>query len=208
MASVSELTDGKYTELTYNAAGERIKGEFVQTIRELIRHCGLSAPGDNVYDMALANTVAEFQRKVGIPATGTFNDDTYNAMISYSSATDIVGWDGSDDYKVNYGLDNPDPHYDSFFDVDNAKEYRKNHMDIKIVFGNNSISKTIKNVFMRSSSVEVDTSGNPIYEVYEFIARDIVESDEPRDKFRYNDLNKEGTASSDVKYLYDNLYKK
>ena len=72
---------------------------------------------------------------------------------------------------------------------------------IKIVFGNKSITKTIKDVFMRSVSVEVDTSGNPVSEVYEFIARDVKESDEINDITKYN--GDEDGSSSDIKYQYD-----
>ena len=38
---------------------------------------------------------------------------------------------------------------------------------------------------MRSVSTEFDTSGNPIAEVYEFIAQDLTESDEPNDAGKY-----------------------
>ena len=122
MASVSELTDGKYTELTYNAAGERIKGEFVQTIRELIRHCGLSAPGDNIYDMALANTVAEFQRKVGIPATGTFNDDTMlfiPAAGFFDGSTHVNTGFHCGLWSSSLNSDYPDVAWNLYFNSDN-----------------------------------------------------------------------------------------
>ena len=56
---------------------------------------------------------------------------------------------------------------------------------------------------MRSVSVEVDTSGNPISEVYEFIARDIKESDEINDVTRYNG-NEDG-SSSDIKYNFSSV---
>jgi hypothetical protein len=92
------------------------------------------------------------------------------------------------------------PHYNSFFDNDNFKMHRRNHKDIKIVFGNKSITKTIKDVFMRSVSVEVDTSGNPVSEIYEFIARDVIESDEIADVNKYTDMD--SYASSDIKH-YD-----
>ena len=38
---------------------------------------------------------------------------------------------------------------------------------------------------MRSVTIEVDTSGNPISEIYEFIARDVIESDELYDSIKY-----------------------
>jgi hypothetical protein len=86
------------------------------------------------------------------------------------------------------------------------KTHRRNYKDIKIVFGNNTVVKTIKNVFMRSVSVEVDTSGNPISETYEFIAQDIVESDEIMDSSKY--LTKEDETSTDITYQFPYFKKK
>ena len=54
---------------------------------------------------------------------------------------------------------------------------------------------------MRSVSVEVDTSGNPISETYEFIARDIKESDEISDVNKYN--GNDSHTSSDVNYIFN-----
>ncbi len=54
---------------------------------------------------------------------------------------------------------------------------------------------------MRGVGVEVDTSGNPISETYEFIARDITETDEANDADNY--INNNGTSPSDVKYRFN-----
>ena len=97
----------------------------------------------------------------------------------------------------------PNPHYDSFFDNTRDKMHRRNHKDIRIVFGNSTITKRIVDVFMRSVSVEVDTSGNPISEIYEFVARDIVESDESTDANNYDGLIAPGKSSSDIKYIFN-----
>ena len=63
MASVSELTDGKYTELTYNAAGERIKGEKKKNNNKLITSC--------ITGNAINNTGASY-----IDIIAKFYDDT------------------------------------------------------------------------------------------------------------------------------------
>lgn len=60
---------------------------------------------------------------------------------------------------------------------------------------------------MRSVSVQVDTSGNPISEVYNFIARDIKESDANEDINKYIGEDDYLSASSDIKYSYTSLYK-
>jgi hypothetical protein len=122
---------------------------------------------------------------MGVTPTGIVDDATLNALIAcannmsdiiYSETTSQIGNDTSDDEE---------PHFDSFFATDNKKTGRKNQVDIKIILGDNSIVKTIHNVYIRSVSTEFDTSGNPIAEVYEFIAQDLTESDEPNDVGKY-----------------------
>ena len=124
-------------------------------------------------------------------------------MILYSSKlSDIIEGNGTEEDNEET-IENDSPHYNSFFKEDNLKLHRQNRKDIKIVFGSNSITKTIKDVFMRSVSVEVDTSGNPISEIYEFIARDVQESDEITDINKYRD--DEPATSADVPYDFSSI---
>jgi hypothetical protein len=113
-------------------------------------------------------------------------------------------YDDDDNNEVDANLN---AHYDPFFLNSSGKIYRKNHKDIIISLGNGANVKTIKDVFMRSVSVQVDTSGNPISEVYNFIARDIKESDAPEDAGKYIGDSDLISASSDIKYSYETLYK-
>jgi peptidoglycan hydrolase-like protein with peptidoglycan-binding domain len=140
----------------------------------------------NRYDTGIEEAVSDFQRtSMGITPTGVVDDATLNALIAcannmsdiiYSETTNLINNDTSDEGT---------PHFDSFFATGNKKVGRKNQVDIKIILGDNSIVKTIHNVYMRSVSTEFDTSGNPIAEVYEFIAQDLTESDEPSDAGKY-----------------------
>lgn len=166
--------------------------EYIQKIRVLLNKAGIDmtkySAGDNIsyFDTSLEEAVSEFQSiSMGIEPNGVIDDDTLNALIVcannmsdiiYSETTNAIGNDTSDDGMA---------HFDSFFTTDNKKTGRKNQVDIKIVLGENSIIKTIHNVYMRSVSTEFDTSGNPIAEVYEFIAQDLTESDEPNDASKY-----------------------
>lgn len=196
--SVPELTNYEYNELYYNSAGTPITGNFIYQICDLLDKCGISIQNTNTYDDTVAAAVGQFQQSVGMNVTGILTTSTLQAMIVYAEKmSDIV--EGED--EANTGvvqLLSESPHYNSFFDDDNFKMHRRNHKDIKIVFGNKSITKTIKDVFMRSVSVEVDTSGNPISEIYEFIARDVTESDEIADINKYTDEN--SATSSDIQY--------
>lgn len=198
--TVPELTNYEYNELYYNSAEKPITGSYIYQICDLLNKCGIGVINRNKYDDYIATAVGRFQQIVGINRTEILTTSTLQAMIVYAEKmSDIV--EGTDETDIDVvDLLSESPHYGSFFDEDNFKIHRRNHKDIKIVFGNKSITKTIKDVFMRSVTVEVDTSGNPVSEIYEFIARDVVESDEIADINKYTD--EDSAASSDIKY-YD-----
>ena len=201
-STIEELTGGRYSELVYYLKDDiEIKGDFIISIRAMLKKCDINTVGfGNVYDLTLERAVQSFQAQIGMSPSGVLDNTTWQSMILYSNKySDII----EDDTEQNETEDvevSESPHYNSFFDVANMKTHRRNYKDIKIVFGNNTIVKTIKNVFMRSVSIEVDTSGNPISETYEFIAQDIVESDEAMDSNKY--LTKEDVTSTDITYGY------
>jgi hypothetical protein len=201
--TVAELTNNAYKELCYNSAGKMIKGEYVSYICLLLNKCGIDVLITDEYNNDVSNAVREFQKTFNLNQTGNLNDATLKGLITQAERmSDYVDDD-------NYGSNEDDeehsnsPHYDSFFDDNKHKIHRRNHKDIKIVFGNNSISKTIKDVIMMSVSVEVDTSGNPISEVYEFIARDVVETDEFTDIDNY--FNSDNSTSSNTAYNFSSV---
>lgn len=200
--TIAELTHDVYGELRYNAAAEEpITGDYVKEVCRMLNKCGANIKVTDVYDETVSNAVAEFQERVGNNPTGILNNATWQGMIYYASKmSDTI----EDDSVLEDGTDttaSKSPHFNPFFDTDKFKLHRQNHKDIKIVLGSSSVTKTIKDVFMRSVSVEVDTSGNPISETYEFIARDIKESDEISDAAKY--VGDESKASSDIKYQFN-----
>lgn len=201
--TVAELTDGLYNELSYNSATTIIKGVFVTNLCGLLRACGIKVANTTEYNLEVSNAVMEFQALLNMEKkTGILDDATYQTMILYYNKLidNVIEEDDEDEEDTK--TVSISPHFDSFFADERFKMFRRNHKDIKIVFGNGSVTKTIKDVFMRSVTVEVDTSGNPISEVYEFIARDIKESDELSDASKYVGSG-EFTTSSDVKYLFN-----
>ena len=141
---------------------------------------------NNRYDTGVEEAVSDFQRtSMGITPTGVVDDATLNALIACANNMSDIIYSETTNQINNDTSDEDSPHFDSFFTTDNKKLGRKNQVDIKIILGDNSIVKTIHNVYMRSVSTEFDTSGNPIAEVYEFIAQDLTESDEPNDASKY-----------------------
>ena len=208
--TIPELTNYQYNELTYNLSTNLIVGNFMYKVCDLLDKCYINIEPTNVYDYDVANAVAEFQASIGATPTGILTTSLLQSMILYA---DKVKDEIESGEEVTSGttVDNllQSPHYGSFFDDDNYKTHRRNGKDIKIVFGNNSITKTIKNVFMRSVTVEVDTSGNPISEVYEFIAQDVTESDEMNDIKKYSNVDIEESMyinSTPRKKFYDVMW--
>lgn len=201
--TIPELTNYEYNELAYNSASPMIKGSFVLEVCSLLERCGFNIKSTDEYDNEVAGVVGQFQQITGMSVTGILTTSTYQAMILYADKN--MSNEINDD-STGVSSDNLDesnsPHYESFFAQDRYKMFRRNRKDIKIIFGSGSITKTIKDVFMRSVSVEVDTSGNPISEMYEFIARDVKESDEISDAAKYTGVNEDITTSSDVPYIY------
>lgn len=190
--SVSEMTGYAVKEISYSASEGTSVFPALVDVCIMLRKLGLYEGNDiTEYNINLSESVMAFQSKYGIPPSGTLNDRTLRMLIKQSELyiSDNLGGDGYEDNNSNINSDSysqyPGAHHGKFFDERNQKPFRQNRSDIKILFGDGTITKTIKDVHMRSSTVEVDASGNPIYEVYEFIARDIVETDEPMDAAKY-----------------------
>ena len=183
--TVKDFTDD-VTEIKYGDSGP-----YMLAIRDLINKAGIdiynkySYDDINLYDEGVEQCVMEFQKNNGLEETGIINDDTLNALINVSNnLSDIIYSENAEDITVDTSA-NENPHFDSFFSSSNTKDTRKNNQDIVITLGNNTITKTIHNVYIRGVSTEYDTSGNPISETYEFIGQDLTESDEFKDNQKY-----------------------
>lgn len=203
--TISELTNYQYRELVYNSASEPLQYTFIAEVCELLNKAmGQTNAVSTIYDLDTAERVAQFQDLVGMNETGILNDTTLQTLVLYVDKHTSDTIEGDDTEEEIYEEESLSPHYNSFFSEGRYKTHRQNRKDIKIVFGQGSIKKTIIDVFMRSVSVEVDTSGNPVSEIYEFIARDIKESDELSDYDKYNSGLENLTAPSDVQHIeYD-----
>ena len=178
-------------------------------ISTLLNRAGFSVPvvGEDLKEITprLKEGIKEFQQSLGLtPADGSVNNTTLDFLRNAANQEHPnTIKEGGERYDGNFNDDNAssDPHYSSFFDEHNGKTFRQNGKNIKIVFGEGHYTKCIIDVIMRSQSVEVNTSGEPISEVYEFIARDITESDESSDIDKYlTDVSKKST---DVKYNFN-----
>lgn len=200
-----------------NRNSSRDKGDYINEIVKMFKQAGINISnydGSGALNLAFDKIVKNYQKKHNLPVDGavTFNllknvEDTINKSNpekieddTPASTQDITEEDAEDD-------DLYDPHYEPFFLNTSGKVYKRNRKDIIISIGDGTVIKRIKDVYMRSVSTEFDTSGKPISEVYQFIARDVKESDAPEDDNIYIGEDDILQASSDIKYNFDDLFK-
>lgn len=213
-SSIKDLTNGQFSSLEYDSTGNNYSGPLVQKIVDLIDRAGGDVTNTRVSTIGsvFRNIILNYQKKYGLKQTGVLDDELLHDIYNRAKAlanNEITEDSQSDDEEDNNSSSSNiyDAHYDPFFLNNSDKVFRKNHKDIIISLGDNANTKIIKDVFMRSVSVQVDTSGNPISETYNFIARDIKESDTSEDSNKYIGERSELSSSSDIKYSYDTLFK-
>lgn len=213
-SSIKDLTNGQFSSLGYDSTGNNYSGPLVQKIVDLIDRAGGDVTNTRVSAIGsvFRNIILNYQKKYGLKQTGVLDDELLHDIYNRAKAlanNEVTEDSQSDDEEDNNfsNSDVYDAHYDPFFLNNSDKVFRKNHKDIIISLGDNANTKIIKDVFMRSVSVQVDTSGNPISETYNFIARDIKESDASEDYNKYIGERSELSSSSDIKYSYDTLFK-
>lgn len=144
---------------------------------------------DGYCDLFTENAVKSWQRSIGATATGWVSESNWNALFGdYDENKDTIDYDDTEDSKY-YKDDNiypggtPNKYSEQaterpFFNEQNGKQLRKANIDIQIKFGaNNSMNRTLKNVYMRSIGQQIGANGEPIYDLYEFVARDLIDSE-------------------------------
>lgn len=71
-----------------------------------------------------------------------------------------------------------DPKRTPYFNNGNSKTLRKTKFELRIDYGANAVvNKKITNIYLRSIGQELDASGQPIFDIYEFVAQDLIDSD-------------------------------
>lgn len=206
--TLTDLTNNQIKEFTYSASKPELKHGCLYNISVMLNKAGINTPITDVYTEEFSEAVKKFQKEqTGLKPTGTLDNSTYAWLVTRSNqkAPDTIQAaeeGGSYDVSDNSGNNDINPHYSSYFDEENTKTFRQNRKNIKIVLGSGTITKTIIGVFLRSQTIEFDTSGNPISEIYEFVARDIKESDESADGTKYT-AAEPNTAPSDIQYNFN-----
>lgn len=208
-STIYKLTNNKYRAIDQNATD--VPEDVIKNIMQLIRKIGCDTTNTDIRKngTSFQKVIKNVQKTFGMPETGVLDDNLLHYIYQKSQELDSDEIDDdSEEEDQNYWDETlvNNPHYDPYFINNSSKDARRNHKDIIIAFGDGSNRKIIKDVFMRSESIQVDTSGNPISEVYTFVARDVKESDAEEDQNKYIGDTKETNASSDIKYEYEGLF--
>lgn len=208
-STIYKLTNNKYRAIDQNATD--VPEDVIKNIMQLIRKIGCDTTNTNIRKngTSFQKVIKNVQKTFGMLETGVLDDNLLHYIYQKSQELDSDEIDDdSEEEDQNYWDETlvGNPHYDPYFINNSSKDARRNHKDIIIAFGDGSNRKIIKDVFMRSESVQVDTSGNPISEVYTFVARDVKESDAEEDQNKYIGDTEKANASSDIKYEYEGLF--
>lgn len=128
-----------------------------------------------VLDLTTESALKKYQDDNGIVSDGTISNQTIirlmKVQVTDDDLTPPVQTEPLQQPSFKEGEDARQP---SFFNK--AKDFRKNNSKITIEYGpNKTQKKTITNCMFRSLGQEISPSGEPLYEVIEFIGRDIQE---------------------------------
>ena len=150
----------------------------------------LSVNVDNSYGPLTIAALKKFQTDNGLPATGSTDTKTMAKLKQLTTAhySDPRNEMVEDDKKAGSpvasttSVNTYDERYEKSEDnlkgtfFNKSDDFRKTNIPIRIEYGPNRTSKkTITNVYFRSLGQQLDGSGTPIYDVIEFIGRDIEE---------------------------------
>lgn len=114
-----------------------------------------------------ANLNRDYDHMYNLLANSIYNGNIDTSPLWVSRTDNNVG-----KYTGKYSKSSNLP----YFNPDNIDELRKSEFDITIVYGAKGYkSRKILNVKPISIAQEVDASGEPVYDIYEFIAKDIIE---------------------------------
>lgn len=131
---------------------------------------------NDLYSKGTEDAVRRYQNYVGIPINGQVDLLTFrNLFKEPNTYTDNSGNILNDsDVGSTYGKNNPN----SFWNESNDTLLRQNNHEITITYGEGNKSKTLKNVIFRSKQQVISPEDGSIEDVYSFIARDMIESED------------------------------
>lgn len=136
--------------------------------------------------------IRKFQRDNKMPASGICDNNIKGILVAQYDKHLKEQGDQSDSTVSSGGHNNSNASYpreenqyieESFFSTKREETLRRNDYNIVVQIGDyDQHVKAITGVRLRSKTVQLDASGQPISETYEFIAKDLKENTEPTDQ--------------------------
>lgn len=168
---------------TYNPSQPLMESDDLIIIGRQLASLGFlkSSQIGTFYDYNYWTAVKSYQKSKGLSADGRLTEsliqqleDDYAEVIA-QTVSSSRSRSGSDEKKELFIED-------SFFGETKETTLRSGGYSIVLIVGDdNQYKRTLTDVRMRSKTIQVDASGNPVTESYEFIAKDLKENTEPTD---------------------------
>ena len=128
------------------------------------------------FNLETEKAVKDYQLAHSMINDGVLTDKIYNRLVKTENA--VVNNNGKYNRKlytvVSKASTDEVKNKDAFFNDSKDNELRKGNVNIKIKYAETG-EVTIQDVKYRSVGRQMNTSGEAIYEVFEFIAKDIKE---------------------------------
>ncbi|MCC0679967.1 hypothetical protein IC218_06770 [Clostridioides sp. ES-S-0005-03] len=185
--SFSELKYGHYCVCTFDMVkafqkesgiiptGRLCKKTWNLIFKKLYSNYNIIILKNNEKEMCIKDMQEENQYKsdCNLKAINSFVYDELEC--DYNLIDNLIDDYNYKENKLKYDLENSD--YQPFFNPNNINTLRKNNFSISLIYGDKKEKyRKIIGVSPVSVSQEIDTTGNPIYDIYEFIAKDVIET--------------------------------
>lgn len=132
------------------------------------------------FDLNTEKALKQYQISNNLISSGIYNSKEINTEL----VADNLNNNGvyrmiTNSKQSNKSETKPDKNHTTFFNDDKEYVFRKSNIDVIIEYANSEKQKRkIEQIKIRSMSQVIDTSGEVIADVYQFLAKDIIEYNE------------------------------
>lgn len=178
----------------YKPAGMLCEDDEIIKIGQMLSTLGYleSKYISRYYTIQYHYAIRKFQRDNKMPASGVCDNNIKGIILAQydrhlkehgDQADSTVSSGGHSNSNVAYPVEENQYLEESFFSTKREETLRRNNYNIVIQIGDyDQHVKAITGVRLRSKTVQLDASGQPISESFEFIAKDLKENTEPTDQ--------------------------
>lgn len=132
---------------------------------------------DYIFDIELEKAIKKFQADNNLEIDGVITESLLNYLfkevkvsreVNLSKTSSIVARDKENDTS-DYEVPTLE---DSYFSDENSNLLKKSNLEITIKYAGAN-KKILKNVTLYNKDQVIDSNGEPIYDIYQFVARDL-----------------------------------